>query len=98
MNDELENIWKEMMVTYSKHYPGVCLEGLREITITSVRISGTPIEFRIEYRIQVYIAAPKSSVQSSTGVHLQASAETGSKFQLTTSSFFCRSPGFIRQN
>jgi hypothetical protein len=27
MNDELERIWKEAMVAYSRYYPGVYLEG-----------------------------------------------------------------------
>jgi hypothetical protein len=30
MNDDLENIWKESVVSYMKHYPGFRLEGLKK--------------------------------------------------------------------
>jgi hypothetical protein len=29
MIDELERIWKEAVVAYTKCYPAICLEGLR---------------------------------------------------------------------
>jgi hypothetical protein len=32
MNDELEIMWKETVVALSRYYPGIFLEGLREIT------------------------------------------------------------------
>jgi hypothetical protein len=40
MNNELKRIWKEAVVTAEvPHYPGICLEGLRKITKTTVRIA-----------------------------------------------------------
>jgi hypothetical protein len=32
MNDELERIWKEAAVVDLRYYPGIFLEGLRNIT------------------------------------------------------------------
>jgi hypothetical protein len=32
MVDELESIWKQVVVAYSGYCPGICLEGLRKIT------------------------------------------------------------------
>jgi hypothetical protein len=32
MNDELERIWKETVVAYSRYYRGVFLVGMRKIT------------------------------------------------------------------
>lgn len=34
MVDELERIQKEVIVVYSRYYPGICLEGLRKTTKT----------------------------------------------------------------
>jgi hypothetical protein len=31
-DDELERIWKEAVVAYSKYYPGICLQGLGKTT------------------------------------------------------------------
>jgi hypothetical protein len=46
MNNELERIWKEAVVAYRKCDPGVCLDGLRKITKTSIRITDVPDESR----------------------------------------------------
>jgi hypothetical protein len=43
MNDELERISKEAVVTYSR-YPGVYLEGLGKTTKKRIRIAGVPAE------------------------------------------------------
>jgi hypothetical protein len=32
MIDELERLWKEIVMAYLRHYPGICLEGLRKKT------------------------------------------------------------------
>jgi hypothetical protein len=40
MPDELKRIWKEVIMDYSRYYPGICLEGLRKTTKTSVRPAG----------------------------------------------------------
>jgi hypothetical protein len=42
--EQSERIWEEVMVAYSRYYPGICLEGLRKTTKTSVRIAGVPSE------------------------------------------------------
>jgi hypothetical protein len=34
MNDELERMWKEAVVTCLRYYPIICLERLRKITFT----------------------------------------------------------------
>jgi hypothetical protein len=45
MNCILERIWKEVVVTYSRYYPSICLEGLREITRNApVRTAYVPAE------------------------------------------------------
>jgi hypothetical protein len=46
MTDELERIYMEAFVAYSRYYPSICLEGLGETTKTSVRMSGIPAEIR----------------------------------------------------
>jgi hypothetical protein len=40
VKDELERIRKKAVMAYLKYYPGICLEGLRKMTKTSVRIAG----------------------------------------------------------
>jgi hypothetical protein len=37
MNDKMESIWKETVVSQSRYYPDICLEGLMKPQITSVR-------------------------------------------------------------
>jgi hypothetical protein len=32
MNNELERIWKEMIMAYSGYYPSICLQGLWKTT------------------------------------------------------------------
>jgi hypothetical protein len=32
ITDELEMIWKKTVVVKSRHYPGICLERMREVT------------------------------------------------------------------
>jgi hypothetical protein len=48
MNDEMEWIWKEAVMCYSRNYPGFCLEGLRETT-DNLRIGGVLAEIRPEH-------------------------------------------------
>jgi hypothetical protein len=38
MSNELERIWKEAVVACSRHYPGICLEGLKKIMKTLIKI------------------------------------------------------------
>jgi hypothetical protein len=35
VNDELQRMWKEAIVTYLRYYSGMCLEVLREATKNS---------------------------------------------------------------
>jgi hypothetical protein len=42
MNNELKRIWKDVVVTYLKYYPGICLVGLRKTTKTLCGNSRTP--------------------------------------------------------
>jgi hypothetical protein len=44
VNNELERMWKEAVVAQLRYYPGICLEGLRKTTKTSVRIAGLRAE------------------------------------------------------
>jgi hypothetical protein len=46
MNDELERIWKEVTVTYSRYHAGICLEVLRK---TTFKIVGGPADTRTEH-------------------------------------------------
>jgi hypothetical protein len=43
MNDELERIWKEAPVAYSRYYPSICLEKLRKTTKTLSQNSRSPV-------------------------------------------------------
>jgi hypothetical protein len=42
MCDELERIWKEAAVAESGYYPGICLEGVKEITKDLIQVSRCP--------------------------------------------------------
>jgi hypothetical protein len=44
MSDKLERIWKEVVMAYSRYYPGIFLEGLKKIMKTLVRIACIPVE------------------------------------------------------
>jgi hypothetical protein len=48
INTPLVGIWNELIVAKSRHYPDICLKGLRKIRKT-VRISGVPSEIRTEH-------------------------------------------------
>jgi hypothetical protein len=57
MNIELEGIWKEATVAYSRyyHYPGTCLEKIRKNRRNSDNINGGLTEIRTStYGMQVY--------------------------------------------
>jgi hypothetical protein len=42
MDDELERIWKEVVIAQSRYYPSICPDGLREtMKKSSVRIGGS---------------------------------------------------------
>jgi hypothetical protein len=38
MNDDLERMWKEVLMSESRYYLGICLEGLRKTAKTSASI------------------------------------------------------------
>jgi hypothetical protein len=40
MIDELERIWKDVVMAQLRHYSGICLEGLRKTTKISARRAG----------------------------------------------------------
>jgi hypothetical protein len=42
MSNELESIWKEAVVTYSRYYTGLCLDGLRKPTIYLIQDGRCP--------------------------------------------------------
>jgi hypothetical protein len=44
----VERIWKEVAVSYSRNYPSICLEGLREAT-DNLRMAGVLAEIRTEH-------------------------------------------------
>jgi hypothetical protein len=48
-DDELETIWKEMLMASSWYFPRICLEGLRKTMKTSVRMAGVPAKIRSKY-------------------------------------------------
>jgi hypothetical protein len=50
INDELESIWKEVVVAESRCYPGIFLEELRKTTKSLIHIS----RFLAEIRIQLF--------------------------------------------
>jgi hypothetical protein len=58
--DELERIWKVATVAWSKYYSAICLECLREIRETSVRIANVPAEIRNEYLPNTRLARYRS--------------------------------------
>jgi hypothetical protein len=47
MDDKLEWIWKEVVMTCSRHCPVICLEGLRNHE--NLRRAGVQAESRIEH-------------------------------------------------
>lgn len=49
MNDHLERIWNEVLVTYSRYYQGICLEELRRTWIFSIWIAGIPAESQTKH-------------------------------------------------
>jgi hypothetical protein len=49
MDNELENILKKAVLTYSGFYPGICLERLRKTPYKiTVKIARIPAEIRME--------------------------------------------------
>jgi hypothetical protein len=42
MNDELERIWREMLVAERSYHLAICLGEIRNVTKTSVRAVGVP--------------------------------------------------------
>jgi hypothetical protein len=42
MSDDLERIWKEAAMAYSKYYPGICLDGLRKTTENLSQVTSVP--------------------------------------------------------
>jgi hypothetical protein len=53
MNDELEMIWKEVVMAQLRHYPGICLERLRKTTETLSQDNGVPAEIQTKYFLNV---------------------------------------------
>jgi hypothetical protein len=46
LNGELERIWKDVIIAYTRYHPGICLEVLRKSIKTSVRTASDPTETR----------------------------------------------------
>jgi hypothetical protein len=46
MNDEMERMWKEVVMAYLKYYPIISLKRLRKSRRTSVRLIGVSAEIR----------------------------------------------------
>jgi hypothetical protein len=53
MNNELERMWKEVMMTYSEIYPSVCLDGLRK-TKQNLRKSKPWAKICVDVRIKTW--------------------------------------------
>jgi hypothetical protein len=51
MTNQLERIWKEVYMAYSRYYPYIFLERPRKNTNKSVMIAGAPTEIRTEYLV-----------------------------------------------
>jgi hypothetical protein len=49
MIDELETIWKEVVVAYSIYYPGILLKFWKITTKSAVRTAGVSAEIRTDY-------------------------------------------------
>jgi hypothetical protein len=49
MSDELQTTWKEAIMFEMRCYPYICLEGVREITITSLRVVDVPADVDISF-------------------------------------------------
>jgi hypothetical protein len=50
MTDELERIWKDSVVVQLRHYPCICLEGLRK-TMQNFSIAIVPAGIRTVYLV-----------------------------------------------
>jgi hypothetical protein len=57
MNDELESIWKEVIVTYSRYHAGTFLEVLRK---TTFKIVGGPADLRTEHLVNTSLEGYRS--------------------------------------
>lgn len=53
MDDELETIWKEMLMASFWHIPRICLERLRKTMKTSARMAGVPAKIWTKYKSTV---------------------------------------------
>jgi hypothetical protein len=53
MRDELERIWKEASITWSRYCPDICLEELRKNTKV-LSIAGVPAEIRTQYSSTIF--------------------------------------------
>jgi hypothetical protein len=51
-------LWKEVVAAYSNYFLGVCLDGLRVSTKTSIRLFGVPSEFRTDDLPNSFTAIP----------------------------------------
>jgi hypothetical protein len=63
MTAEIERIWKEAVVAWSRYYPGICLERLKETTKTLSQDSRCPFRDStrtLEYSLDRYQANPLS--------------------------------------
>jgi hypothetical protein len=65
VNDELERIWKEVVVAKLSYYTGIFLEGRRK-TPKTLQIAGVPDEiemntFEYKFRFYHYIGLPSLS-------------------------------------
>jgi hypothetical protein len=53
LNDELETIWKGAAVAKSWYSPGNCLEEMRKIRKSPLRIAGIPLEMKTEHKSEI---------------------------------------------
>jgi hypothetical protein len=63
MNDELERIWREVVVALLRYYPTVCLEGPRKM-VKNLRIASALVVIQTEHKSRSATATPAYTVQN----------------------------------
>jgi hypothetical protein len=64
---ELERIWKDLIMTLLRHYTGIFLEWLRNITENRVRIASVLAKIRTKYFL-IVTATPQEEIYNSYSV------------------------------
>lgn len=90
MVNELEIIWYEVVVAYSRYYPNICLEGLKKVTEDAIKDSLCPgrdsNQMYPEYDSKSITAVPTCSVN---GFQFEKSDHRMDKVSFHLSARFC---------